>query len=221
LSSYTTAMARVKLWNSLVKYPDNIIYTDTDSLWLDKKMFNDSQELGKLEYLGKYYEAIFVKPKQYCLKNNEGDSYIKLKGVPKRYLSNKKDFMSILSGNSVFMERFTKVKESSIRKLPYGSIIEIEKRLSCEDNKRFWKDKFSYIDVQDSKPLKMIEGLNELEYENRRFKAEQDYKKQQEKLLDIDSDEYEERLGDFFDSMGDDITKEEFLSRESDYRDFE
>ena len=118
-------------------------------------------------------------------------------------------------------ERFTKIKESAIRKVPYGSIIKVEKFISCEDTKRKWLEKFNLKEMQDSTPLKIIEGITELEFEDRRFKAEQKFKQTQERMLEVGSELYEERFGDFFDSMGDDITKEEFYDRETNYTDFE
>lgn len=161
LSSYTTSLARIKLWKMLVRYPEEIVYTDTDSLYVTKKCFGHSQSLGKLEFLGKYENALFVKPKQYCL-----DNIIKLKGVPNRFINGRDHFIRLVNGDSIETERFTKIKESAIRKVPYGSIIKVVKNMSNEDTKRKWLKKFSISEMQDSKPLSIIEGVTELEYEN-------------------------------------------------------
>ncbi len=217
LASYTTALARNKLFKYLDKYNDDLIYCDTDSLTLKKNIFENSTQLGKLKLEYNLKEAIFVRPKQYYCITNDNEEFIKMKGVIRTCVKTKEDFFK----DEFNYQRFTKTKESAIRKIPYGSIITVNKHVNLEDDKRIWDGMFSYDTDQDSNPLCMIEGYSQLEYEQLRLKIKLKYDKEQEKLLEKDSLLYEERFGDTFDSMGDDITKEEFLKNETDWRDFE
>ena len=219
LASYTTAMARLKLFECMNKRNDNVIYCDTDSIVVNRKCYDSSNSLGQLKLEANIKEGIFCRPKQYYYTDGNKDT-IRIKGVIKKALFNKQDFIDVLN-NGVNYQRFTKIKESAIRKIPYGSIIMVNKSLGLEDDKRIWNDKFSFIEIQDSSPLMMIEGYSELEYRRLQLKVEMAYKKQQQMMFDKSSELYEERFADFFDSRGEDISKEEFFERETDYRDFE
>lgn len=153
LASYTTAMARIKLFDCINKNPKETIYCDTDSLVVKRKLFESSNALGKLKLEYKIKEGIFCRPKQYYINNYEKD-IVRVKGV-RNQANNKDSFLDLLKNGTEYM-RFTKIKESAIRKLPYGSIINVSKQLGLEDDKRLWKNKFDLYNEQDSKPLKMI-----------------------------------------------------------------
>ncbi len=151
LSSYTTALARIKLHNKINKIPENTIYCDTDSIITKKKMFSNSNELGelKLEY-PKITEAIIIKPKFYYISTG-AKLIFKSKGTGK--IKNLQSFSDLLCKGEVSMRRFTKLKESAVRKLPFSSIIDINKKLNFEDNKRQWEKRFSWQKEQDSEAL--------------------------------------------------------------------
>jgi len=163
LASYTTALARIKLHKDMNQYAKNVIYCDTDSITVNKKVFDTSTSLGELKLEDEIKEAIFCRPKQYYYNNGKKD-IIKIKGVKKYVLPDYESFMTILQTGKTSYKRFTTTKESAIRKIPYGSIIDVQKRISLEDDKRLWKGRFNISGIQDSKPLSMREGYSELEY---------------------------------------------------------
>jgi len=163
LASYTTAMSRSKLHESMNMHPENIIYCDTDSMTVNKKIFESSSYLGKLKLEAEIKEAIFCRPKQYYY-HADGKDTVKIKGVVKKVIPDYASFMRVLETGKTKYDRFTKIKESAIRRIPYGSIIEVHKRISLEDDKRIWDGKFSFDRWQDSKALEMIDGVSELEF---------------------------------------------------------
>ena len=154
LSIYTTALARLKLFDEMIKHPKQIIYCDTDSLVVKDPLYDDSKKLGELKLEETLKEVVFVRPKFYYLQTDLNKEIIKSKGV--RKIKNRNDFNKILDEGIVSLQRFTKIKESAIRKMPFSSIINVDKRLSLEDNKRIWNNKFSRYIEQDSKPLLIV-----------------------------------------------------------------
>lgn len=151
LGSYTTSLARIKLYRNMKPYEKYVVYTDTDSYFMKKNVFESSDKLGALKLENKVKEAIFLRPKMYFYNNGERDIF-KSKGLGS-YIKEKKDFNDILNNKGIKTKRFTKIKESAIRKLPFSSIIDVNKHISLEDDKRIWKKKFRYDEEQDSKPI--------------------------------------------------------------------
>lgn len=152
LASYTTALGRIKLFESMNDI-QNLIYCDTDCIVTHKKMGNGSSKLGELKLEHRIKKAVFVRPKMYYI-NTEADEIIKIKGVG-RAIQTKKDFNRLLRTGKVKTMRFTRIKESAVRKLPFSSVIAVEKHLGFEDNKRLWPSRFSNISEQDSEPIKL------------------------------------------------------------------
>jgi len=164
LASYTTAYARLLLYDYLTKY--EALYCDTDSIVTDKTI-PESNKLGamKLEY--DILEGVIVKPKMYYFKVPVSKSFptgevIKLKGVPKVLLDNKtkskkklsiNDFIFIMEGGIVTYDKFAKLKESVRRGFLPNSVQEVRKSLSLEDTKREWLGVFNRFNLQDSNPL--------------------------------------------------------------------
>lgn len=216
LASYTTMLGRMKLWEDVKPHESKLIYMDTDSAVFTSNVMKSSDELGdwNLEY--EIDEAVFVKPKFYMFVVG-GKTYIRMKGVS-RTITDYNAFFDVLRKKEVSMQRFTKMKESNRIGISSGTVISITKMLDLEDNKRLWNAGFSMSDWQDSEPLRMIEGMAEKMYEERKRKAQEAYEREQEKMFEKDSPLYEERFGDMFDSKGDDISKEEFFERETDYK---
>ena len=173
LSSYTTAYARIKLYDYLVNY--NGIYCDTDSI-VTSRIIPESDELGKMKVDYDIIEGILVKPKMYMfkiLKKGKVEEIIKLKGIPKKVIFNNEEikinkevFLSILDGQEVKYKKFTKLKEGIRRGLMPNSIMDMKKYIQLTDNKRIWLDDFNYKSLGDSLPLHIPEitiSLNELE----------------------------------------------------------
>jgi len=175
LSSYTTAFARIKLYDYIVKY--NALYCDTDSIVTDKEIPETTQLGGmKLEY--DIIEGILVKPKMYylkILKNGVEEDMIKLKGVPKKVLYKNEEiqltkevFDFILNGNEIEYIKFTKLKEAVRRNLIPNALMNMEKKILLSDNKREWLSEFNHETLGDSKPLFIEESIKE-ENENDEF----------------------------------------------------
>lgn len=212
LASYTSAMGRIKLFNEMIRYPDNMIYCDTDSMVVDKKLWESGLDLGDLELENVIEEAVFVRPKQYRILNDAGKEFFKTKGVPNRYINDRKKFDKMLKDREIFIEKFTKTKESAIRHLSFSSIITICKHLDLEDNKRLWSEMFDIDMVQESLPHNIIDGVTEHDYNIEVKKAMQMYhgKMTDEMIMELQNT-------DFFDSMDKGQSKEDYIKDEIDF----
>lgn len=146
-ASYVTAYGRIKLHRAIEKY--NPIYCDTDSL-ITRETIETSNQLGDLKLEMKIDEGIVVRPKFYALKDSEND-YIKIKGLAKRL--NFLEFIGLMHYPKVEYDKFTKFKEALRRNLIPNQIIQVSKEFSLEDEKRIWKNKFNYHELEDSVPL--------------------------------------------------------------------
>lgn len=81
ISSYITSYARIELLKKLIQYKDNVYYCDTDSLFVDIELDENSHELGKLKKENKkVIEIRGLKNYVYIDENNEIKEAIK--GVP-------------------------------------------------------------------------------------------------------------------------------------------
>lgn len=90
IASYITAYARLKLYEKIHKYSENICYCDTDSIFLSnipEGSVEISNELGELNYEGSYDRGYFAGAKLYYLvkekENGETITKIASKGIPK------------------------------------------------------------------------------------------------------------------------------------------
>ena len=142
---YVTALARIKLWEK-ARLLDPY-YMDTDSI-ITKELLPSSKELGELELEYHIDRGIFIKPKMYYFKDGDKE-IVRLKGVPR---INIEQFKKILAGESVRYTKFVKLKEGIRRNINVNSMIEIEKHINLEDNKRIWNQQFS-INLVSSTPL--------------------------------------------------------------------
>jgi len=208
-SEYTTALGRNKLIQDIKKHPRHIVYCDTDSAVCTKPVFEEGNNLGDWELEHKLKGGVFIKPKLYMLKKDEG--YVcKSKGVGK-FMSTKEQFENALYTGKVSMSRFTKMKESNNIGIKSGSVIRLDKHLSFEDTKRDWLGKsFNVHDWCDSEPLELREGFTKEE----QLKALYTYQKEQSKIKNkfLQSDLFDKH------SVGSDITASEFLDNEIDFR---
>lgn len=149
-ASYTIALSRLKLHSNMEKDYKSLVYVDTDSIITKRKLFDSSEKLGEMKLEKEIKEGIFCKPKFYFI---DGD--IKIKGV-----RNIKDFSKediFINKRQITYDKWTRIKESAIRKMPYGSIINVKKELDFEDDKRLWDESFSTFKLEDSRPLKLIQ----------------------------------------------------------------
>lgn len=159
-SVYISSYSRIEIHKLISKY--KAVYCDTDSLFT-KQDIPCSKELGGLKLEEYIDEGLIIKPKIYFTKK-----YTKVKGVrtPKKedgeslddYYGRVNEFKKkILSGEKVVFEKFVRVKEGIIQDKDINSVVEVEKLISLEDDKRVWKEKFNALELQDSNPIKIEE----------------------------------------------------------------
>lgn len=152
LSSYTTALARAKLYNSMKQVQENVLYADTDSIFTLRKCFADSEELGMLKMEHHIDKGIIVRPKCYYFEE-DGASVSKIKGLPFSAALPYESFIDIVNGKATQYTKWTRTKESAVRRIEYGSIISMLKSITNEDDKRAWSSTFRYDVLQDSEAL--------------------------------------------------------------------
>jgi len=216
-SEYTTALGRNRLLQHIKSNEKDVIYCDTDSAIVKRPCFQEGTELGDWELEHKLKGGLFIKPKLYMIFKQDDTVQCKSKGVGK-FMNTKDKFYGALQSGEVEMERFTKMKESNKIGIKSGSVIRTFKKIGLEDNKRNWLgQKFSFNDFQDSTPLRIIDGIGEFEHKAIQKKATDAYEAQQEARLKafINSDQFDKL------SVGSDISAEEFLKNEKDFREYE
>lgn len=100
IAIFTTAYARMYMAEYKIKYANNLYYSDTDSLVLDRPLSEElvGSRLGqfKLEYKAK--EGIFLAPKVYILLLDINETLIKIKG--NKGSMNYDDFNKLLNLNN-------------------------------------------------------------------------------------------------------------------------
>jgi len=156
LSIYTTSYARLKLYSLFEEVEKNnkdVYYCDTDSIITDYK-FKEGVKLGELKKEIKIDNGLLVKPKMYYLEELNNKIYTKSKGL--RNLRTIEDFNKLIETKTYKYTKFTKFKESLRRNLSFNQILEVEKFINLDDNKRIWKhDHFNKDRLERSKPLKL------------------------------------------------------------------
>lgn len=156
-SVYTTAYARIKLHEYIIKYKP-VVYVDTDSIITEKKV-SDSKILGELKLEKMINIGLIIKPKLYF-----PDDEIKSKGVPIpkddnlaiRYKKIKKLKRNILDHKPIHYRKFIKIKEGIRRNIKVNSVIITTKHINLEDTKRVWKGKFNENILEDSEPIEIL-----------------------------------------------------------------
>ena len=152
LASYVTTYARLLMYDYIKG--DDVIYTDTDSIFTKEQLKETSDELGEMkeEDGSPFKYTYFVKPKFYYLIDQQEKETTKIKGVAR---ANKEDFFTIINGGSVKKEKFSKIKESVRRGMLPNTKIDVIKEMSLEDNKREWYSCEVTKDILISNPLKV------------------------------------------------------------------
>jgi len=156
IASYISASARIVLWEYMKQAIDQgakIFYCDTDSLIVDKPVFQNSTELGKmkLEYKFRLFKAF--SPKVYFALTDDNKPISKAKGVPK-------DILSEIKSLEEFSEK--------IREIEYEKYLSVKQYVRLREKevydiflaKRKWKkentlkyDKRIVLENGDTKPL--------------------------------------------------------------------
>ncbi len=88
VGSYITSWARIELLKKMkeaIKKNAKILYCDTDSLFLDEKVFIDENEIGKLKLEKQGKNINIISAKSYILNYDDNENKkITIKGIPKR-----------------------------------------------------------------------------------------------------------------------------------------
>ena len=211
---YTTAYARIKMHYAMLEC--NPVYVDTDSLVTTKTM-DESLELGDLKKEMTISFGLVVKPKFYAFRDSEDHDYVKIKGVGKRLTM--MEFNGVVLNPKVFYKKFMKFKESIRRGFIPNEIMDMEKELSLEDNKRVWSECFNPLQLQDSFPVEVVtideESMTIDVYNEKLLKAEEVHDRKMEKQQELYF------KSDLFDShaVGSDISNKEFFENETDIYD--
>jgi len=157
MAMFVTAYARMVMSKYKVKYADNLYYSDTDSIVLDKPLpdsvVSDTQ-LGLFKLEHEIQEGVFIAPKVYAFTSKNGDYICKIKGS-----KHKIDFdtmKSLLTKDSCYQ-----IEQSKWYRSLTNSNITIKGqmyKLQATDNKR----SFIYQDDiwVDTKPLLIKKNLN-------------------------------------------------------------
>lgn len=155
IAAAITAYARIHM--SQFKNNPNIrlFYTDTDSIFTDSELddsFIDSKLLGKLKLEYECEEAVFLGPKTYCLKTNEG-LITKVKGLKNIENLTLQDFKDLLQKDFYKDESHKKW----FRSLEEGKITIKEQiyRVQKSDSKR--ENIYSNNILTSTKPIKLHE----------------------------------------------------------------
>ena len=165
-ASYTTSMARIKLYEAVqevYRYGGEVYYTDTDSIICNIKI-EDSKDLGRLKiedtgifvgYAPKVYKFYSIPNMDFLNRISDVTSWvkeripntIKIKGINKNYVGNDIE-------NEYEIEKITTVKEALRRDLTAGKPHKMIKKILNEDTKRIWDKK------GNSEPIN-IDKINE------------------------------------------------------------
>jgi len=135
-SAFITAQARcilLKPFTDNILEQDNLFYTDTDSIFINKILpsnYVSNTELGKFKLEYEIKKAYFLAPKMYIVETLNGELNMKMKGIPKKQLKE---------------EYFYKLLEDGYQKINYTSFMryfseiyvgEISKRIILKNYKR-------------------------------------------------------------------------------------
>lgn len=152
---YTTAYARLKLYDKLIELEG--VYCDTDSI-LTTKEITPSTKLGELKFEDRGREFMPIKPKTYSFRSViTGKLITKFKGLNlgRTEEERQKNFMSAIDGKPIKQINFTTIKSairSGGKKLP-NEIIESFKTSKNSDDKRVWLSEYDDNGLEISKPF--------------------------------------------------------------------
>ena len=200
---YTTAYARLKLYEYLQKYDP--IYCDTDSV-ITTHDIPTSDKLGDMKLEMFINKGWIVKPKMYAVENDTGEQFIKVKGLGKRL--DMPGFIELMTDRKSTVLKFAKFKESLRRGLIPNETFVVTKNFSLDDNKRVWDGLTFNPDIlQRSQPITMIKGMSEHDYNVHTTVLRDDIMAEHTKEL-VNSDLFDSA------SVGKDIEYDEFIENE-------
>ena len=153
IASHITCYARIELLDLMLKILKKggvVYYCDTDSVVTNIKL-STGNKLGELKLEYEIFEGVFYGPKLYALKLKSGEEVVKAKGFPKALVSFNDIKKAVFEGYkfSTTFEKFGRLKESIKRFNQFYSMIQMEKRLLSDYDKRIIIDKIY------TKPIKL------------------------------------------------------------------
>jgi hypothetical protein len=168
LSIYVTAYARDVMYTQMKNIGfDNVLYIDTDGIKTYSNI-KSSKELGAFKLEDSYDEILLVKPKMYSYRLLDGKEETHIKGVPLRRFDTKEIIMSheklkayVIDQTKIYYRKFTTWRTAMKNGDHVNNIVDCDKTLSIEDDKRIWDEKISFI-PQKSRPMILFDK----DYEN-------------------------------------------------------
>ncbi|EOQ01040.1 DNA polymerase [Bacillus cereus] len=199
IASYTTAYARILLYRGLKEQlvKGDIAYCDTDSIAckaeMDEEMI-DEDEYGKWALEGRIEEGLFLQPKMYAEKYEDGTEVIRAKGIPRE----KMDELSFED----FRNWHTTMKEGKQERI---QIFE-----GLQGRKKFSTTLKSDEDFDTQREMKksinlLLEQKRIMDYDKNvtRPHARYDYGEKKNQMDYKDYQEYEKKLNDMYDDVDD------------------
>lgn len=155
LCIYTTSHARLELYKWIEKIQaakKRVFYCDTDSVITDHQL-PTGKRLGQMKLELNIKKGIIIKPKFYYLED-DSTTLVKAKGMMN--LKTLSQFNKIVESRVYKYKKFTRFRESIRRNLAFNQILDVEKIVGLEDDKRKWKkEKFDPSHLESSEPVKI------------------------------------------------------------------
>lgn len=154
-SAYITAYARIRLYQALEIDPKNLLYCDTDSIFLkNNAQVPTSNKLGQLDLEDDYpvQRAIFVRPKMYythkfkCKGANTDVGWEGMLALIDRSSVYNDNF--IIEDGVLYEHRFIKLRSSLTRNRQVNERVQLPRNFDMEDKKRVWPAPFTRIPQQ-------------------------------------------------------------------------
>lgn len=180
ISAAITAYSRICLHEYLNRYPEKVVYCDTDSVFLEDEELPSGTDLGELKLENHHAEMVCLQPKFYCCRSLEGKEKIRAKGftfesgMPLPW--NMKDFKKALytKDYSKFMmqgtEKLSKLREA-MRSFDLLLLVSRKRSMQTPYGKREVMPDYS------TRPLNISDIEERLNY-NLFKKEEEEFKKQ-------------------------------------------
>jgi hypothetical protein len=180
-SCYTTAYARIRLYNKLISCTP--VYCDTDSI-MTQDHLETGDGLGELKLENVVEHVLVVKPKVYAGVCIDGKIMCKVKGLPPARHWTFERFKEWAVNPVAEYWKFSKFRESVRRGMPFNRCYTVKKTMKLDDDKRYWQAEFSLMQ-SGSRPLEIIDGLTEYEHAFAMDKAMSMYNMHQKQDMDL------------------------------------
>ncbi len=183
ISAAITAYSRICLHEYLNRYPDKVVYCDTDSIFLEDEKLPIGDDLGELKLENHHSEMICLQPKFYCCKSVEGKEKIRAKGFTFDKESplpwNMKDFKNALytkDYSKFYMQGTEKLSKLREAMRAYDLLLLVNRKRSMQTP----YEKREILTDYSTRPLNITELEERLNY-NLFAKEEKIFKKEYKK----------------------------------------